>query len=340
MFSRKEAVLDPCPRKDERELADLAQGETGQKSRAERKAQEADGQSGHAGLQRQDKKGGQGDLKKLGSDKREIQKHAHGDEKEGEEDLLEGKDLSQSLGAVFGFGDDQPGQEGPQSQGKPRQRSEPGRSQAQGHGSQEEDLPVPGPRHPKEEPGDHPTGRHQNQGNDEDGLSQEPDKGPQNVATPQCQEGSEEHHGNDGHVLEDQNPQSRLPLRGVDLSPFLKKTEDNGRAGKGDQHPHEDRFDRRLPEGLGHEEYGCTGEAHLEGAAQDHRPPDPHQASQGELYADGEEKEDHPHFGEELHLVDSSDQPQPMGPGYDPGEEEAQNQGNPGPLEKEDHPQR
>ena len=87
------------------------------------------------------------------------------------------------------------------------------------------------------------------------------------------------------------------------------------------------------------EEGDTNGKAHLEGSSQDYGPPDPHKTSQGELDADGEEEEDHPDFGQELHFVDGLDEAQAMGPRHDPGEEETQDKGEPRPLEEKDHHQ-
>ena len=49
--------------------------------------------------------------------KPQIEEHTHGDEEKAREDIPEGKDVSHGLMAVF-IGDDEPGQEGTEGQGK------------------------------------------------------------------------------------------------------------------------------------------------------------------------------------------------------------------------------
>ena len=65
------------------------------------------------------------------------------------------------------------------------------------------------------------------------------------------------------------------------------------------------------------------GQQDLKRPSQQDRLFNPQQLVDGELDPDGEQQQDHPDFGHDLHFVDGLDQPQSMGPGQDPRQEKA-----------------
>ena len=124
-------------------------------------------------------------------------------------------------------------------------------------------------------------------------------------------------------------------MRRIQLRPLLEDLQHDRRATQRDQEAHENGCLNRLTESPGQEVDHETGQRYLERSTQYHPTPDPDQASERELDSDGEEQENHPHLGQDLHLVDSLNEPESVRPRQNPREQKAEDHWEASPVEKQ-----
>ena len=321
---------------DKGELSRLGQGHAGLGGDPQGISQEP-GHGGHdqklhSQKQENEDREGRGVLEK----EAQVHEHADGDEEDAVQGVPEGEDVREHLQPVLRLGDHQAGDEGAQGQGEARHRAGKGGPQDHQDDGDEEDLPAACAHHEAQEGGDEKPGRQDDGPHGQHRDAQDLDKPEEAGALPVGQDRDQEHDGDDAQVLEDQNPERDLRLGRHQLAPLGVDPQDDGGAGEGDQESQEEGLGPAEMEGEAGQEGQQRRAEDLEGASQEHLPPHPGEAREGELDADGEEKEDDADLRQRLDLVAAADEPHAMGPEDDPRDQEPDDDGLAELLEKED----
>ena len=246
------------------------------------------------------------------------------------EDVAEGQDVAERLMAVFGFGDDQSGQEGAQGQGKSRHIGQPGHGQTNGDHAEQEQFPAFGAGDVVERIRDDPfrTDDHQhNDGNDLRQKKQQRLHGP--ALSLSGQQWNEQHHRNDDDVLKDQDAERRVALRGFDLGAVLEYFHDDGGAAQGNQKADQHRFPDVQAERSRYAKGGGDRNDHLKRAADEDGSPDLQQAAEGKFQADRKKQQHDAHFGQDFDRLNITDKTEPEGAADQSGEEKSHDNGNP-----------
>jgi hypothetical protein len=332
-----EPLGDPRLRQDEGELAHLAERDAGDEGRPEREPGNEGGHAGGEGLDRQDAQGRQQQHQRVQHEIVDIQQHADGDEKEAREHVLEGKDLPQGLMAVFGVRDDQSRQEGAEGQGEAGGMGEPGHGQADGQRRDQKKLPAPGLGDAEEDAGDEPPREKGDEQNDADDLAAENGQGAPFGLLRSRQQRDHEHHRDHGDILEDKDAQGRVPLGRFHFGAVLEDLHDDGRAAERNEKAGENRLagtEARQPRnGKGAKD----GQQDLQGSAQKDGLPDPKEAPEGELQADGEHEQNDARLRQRFDRRDLVDQGQAVRSGQEARQEEADDDGQTDPVAEVDH---
>ncbi len=214
--------------------------------------------------------------------------------------------------AVF-IGDDEPGQEGAEGEGKTCRVGQRRHGQTDENRGEQEELPALGPGDPVENPRHDPAGGGNREEDDAGGLGQQEQDVFLRYLGRTAQEGQQDHHRDHDEVLIDQDTEGVHPLRRFDFRPVLKEFHDDGGAAQGREKPDEDRLSPGLAEGVG--DCCCRGEreCHLEGPAEERRTPDLEEILEGEFQADGEEQGNDADLGELRDRLDVPDQAKAVG---------------------------
>ena len=133
-----------------------------------------------------------------------------------------------------------------------------------------------------------------------------------------------EHERHDAQVLEEQDGDDDASVRRVELPAVVVDLENDRRRREREQRAEEDRQPRLVPTGEpATQRDGGDGRDHLQPAAAD----DPFgrcdDARERELEADREEQQDDADLGQRADGVGLTDEPQPVGPDGDAGEQKA-----------------
>ncbi len=137
------------------------------------------------------------------------------------------------------------------------------------------------------------------------------------------EERHEEHQRHHAQVLENEDSHGHLAVGRIHLPCIHEQFHENCGAGKGDQETEENRLGQGEAESDTRQGGHQDGAAHLQPASHEHQVLDAHQLLQGELYADGEQKQDHTDLRHLLHLMGVLDQGECVGACQDAGYEKA-----------------
>jgi hypothetical protein len=225
---------------------------------------------------------------------------------------LKGNDVAEGFPGELGLGNDKTCQKGSKGQRQSEAVRQESDGKADHQDSERKEFAASCPRDLVEDCRNEPLGRHKGEPDKADSFQNQSQKRSLCFFPHPRQVGSHNHHGDHDNVLKNENGQADLTVGAVDLSPFLKNSEDNGRAAQGEEKPHEHRLVRRKAQGSKNEKGRHDGKRHLEGSSQQDVSFDSQQASERKFEADGEKQKDHADFREEFDLFPAADQPQPL----------------------------
>ena len=151
------------------------------------------------------------------------------------------------------------------------------------------------------------------------------------------EERHDQHHGNHGDVLKDQDPQGGPPVGTFKLGPLLEELEYDGGAAERDEKSHEEGFVEGSPCQAAHEEYRQCGQENLARTAHDDQAFDGEEALQGKFHADGEQQEHDADFRENLHFVKGADEAESVGSRQYSRDEKSHDGMDPEAVAQEDH---
>ena len=233
---------------------------------------------------------------------RNVQQHAHGNEKYAGEYLSHGDQVRHRLVTELASGDDQAGQERPERERDARQRQAPGDPEASEKDGQNEELPLPRLGHERKQVRDDAAGCKQHareDGETDDGRDCDFLCG----TLLSRQNGHRQEHGDHAQVLEDENADGQTAVRRVQFSPRRQAAQNDGGAGYGDDAAQKHRRPRfeSVPDGQGRG--ACDRGRHLNAPAQKDGFPNASQVAEREFETDPEQEEDDANLGQHLDLM-------------------------------------
>jgi len=254
--------------------------------------------------------------------KPDVEQHADRDEKEAGEDVAKGQDIAQRLMAVLRFRDDQPGEKRAQGEREPRRVGQPGYRHEHRDGRDQKELAAAGLGDAEKYPGRDPFGHDRNEQHDPDGLCQKEQRSAA-ARNGACQKRNQQHHRNRRHILEDQDAQRRVAVRGFHLGSILEGFQDNRRAAQGKEKTGKNGLFGSEAEEPGRPEAAKDRQGKLQRPPEHNGFSDPQEAPQRKLHADREHQEHDADFGQRFYRINLPHQPKAVRPGNHPGQQKA-----------------
>ena len=288
---------------DEGEFAEVSERESGEDGGANR---EPDGEAGErrdSGFSEEDGERAEENRKRMLGHHPEVERHPDRNEEDGQENVAEGEEVGQRLVAVIGLREDQPREEGPDRQRQPELRPGPRYGEAEGDHAQQEDLPVAGPGHLKEDPRNRVAREDHDRCDRGDSGQERPEPRRGGGTAGLREDGERDHDRHDREVLEDRDPERGSPVRAVHLRPLLQDAERDHGAAQCEQRAPQQGLGRGTPE----EERDCGADGerpeHLDGAGDEDRPASLEELRERELDPDREEEQDDPDLGQDIDVL-------------------------------------
>lgn len=214
---------------------------------------------------------------------------------------------------------------------------EPCDGQADGQRGDQKQLPASGFGDAEKDAGDEPTRKEWNEKTDADNLAAENGEGAPLGLLCSRQKRDQQHHWDDGDVLEDEDAQGRVPLGRFHFGAILEDFHDDGRAAERNEKAGENGFPGTKAGEPGHGKGGEDGQQDLQGPSEQDRLPDPKEAPEGEFQADREHQQDDARFRQRFDRIDLVDQGEPVRSGQESRQEKADDDGQPDPVTKVNH---
>ena len=135
-----------------------------------------------------------------------------------------------------------PARKEPRARERPAVMGEPGDGQADGERRDQKQLPAPGLGDAEKDAGDEPPREERNEQDDADDLAAENREGAPLGLLRSRQQRDQQHHRDDGHILEDEDAQGCVPLGRFHFGAVLEDFHDDGRAAERDEKAGENRL--------------------------------------------------------------------------------------------------
>ncbi len=253
-------------------------------------------------------------------DRRRVDEHADGHEEEDREQVTEGDDLGRRLVRLVRLGNDDPGDEGAESQRQAEDRArDKRRQQCRRDDRQQEQLARSQLGYAPEQPGQEPSPDHVGENQEHDRLADGESERAEGLTPGERRQGDDEHDRR--QVLDDRPTDGGAAVKAVHLAAIHQRLDDD--EGRRDRQAGAD--DQRLLEfeanADGDRGTRAEDDDDLEDAAGQRQAPDIAQLADRELDTEREQQHDDADVGEDRDLLDVADEARGERPDHYAGEE-------------------
>ncbi|KAF1060876.1 MAG: hypothetical protein GAK39_06079 [Variovorax sp.] len=232
---RQQAALLCQRQQHEAELAGLRQVEAGAQRHARGRAQAAREQRHQAELEQQRHQQQHRHQQPALDHDVPVERHAHGDEEQAQQHVVEGADVGLDLVLVFGLRDQHARDEGAQRQAQARELGEPGQAQRDQQHVEDEQLLAAPPRHEREPPAHHARAAIEQHADQQAGLEQREAQRLGQRLGRRAQRGDQHQQRHHRQVLEQQHAHHALAVLALELEPLGHQLDHDGGAAHGER---------------------------------------------------------------------------------------------------------